>query len=344
LSAPVAGRALRIEAHVGDEVIADETVVAEIEPIDPAFLDVRSEAEAQARIRAAEAARTLAKAEVTRAEAELDFARAELDRARTLLKREWISQSNLDAAQRAYRTRAAEVETASAALEMREHELEQARVLLLSPVEARKTAGPCDCIPVRAPVSGRVLRLLHESEGVVQPGDPLVEIGNPRDLEIVADLLSADAVKVVAGQRVIIEDWGGSENLSGRINRVEPFGFTKVSALGIEEQRVNVIIDFTDPPELWQRLGHGYRVVTRIVLSEGETLKVPLSALFRYDTASGWAVFVAEADGRARQRKVEIGRRTGFEAEIIEGVDEGDRIIIHPSDKITDGTRVAQRP
>lgn len=341
LSAPISGRALRIDSEVGDPVIAGETVVARIEPVDPAFLDVRSEAQAKAAVRTAEAARDLAAAEVERSEAELDFARAELERARLLVRRKTVSDRSLDEAERTYRTSKAAVETAKAALRMREFELERARAQLLSPIEAARRGEPCECVPISAPVSGRILRILHESEGVVAAGDALVEIGDPEDLEIVADLLSSDAVKVEAGQPVIIDDWGGDTPLAGRVRRVEPFGFTKVSALGIEEQRVNVIIDFTDPVETRRRLAHGYRVEVRIVLWQGaDVLKLPLSALFRDD--GRWAVFV-EQDGRARLRRVELGRLSGLEAEIVDGLAEGERVVLHPSDRVVDGVRIVDR-
>ena len=184
-------------------------------------------------------------------------------------------------------------------------------------------------------------RILHKSEGVVAAGEPLVEIGDPADLEIVADLLSSDAVKVEAGQRVMIENWGGDHQLEGVVERVEPFGFTKVSALGIEEQRVNIIIDFTSPREEWSRIAHGFQVDVRIVLWEGDNIvKVPLTALFRDD--SHWAVFVDD-NGAASKRSVRLGKRTGLEAEILEGLSAGDRIIVHPSDKIAQGVAVESR-
>ena len=341
LSAPIAGRSRRIEAEVGDPVVAGQTVVAEIEPIDPAFLDVRSEAQAKAAIRTAEAARDLARAELDRAQADLVFAEAEVKRARRLIRDDTISQRRLDEDERSYKTAKANLATAQAALDMRGAELERARAELLSPLAARGLKTNCPCVPVTAPVSGRVLRVIHESEGVVSPGQPLIEIGDPEDLEIVADLLSTEAVKVEPGQRVMVEEWGGGAALAGRVERVEPYGFTKVSALGIEEQRVNVIIDFTDPPARWQRLGHGYRVEARIVLWESEdVLKVPLSALFR--DGEDWAIFV-EAEGRAEKRRIEPGRQNGLDSEILEGLDAGQRIVLHPSDRVVEGVRLTAR-
>jgi HlyD family secretion protein len=341
LSAPVAGRALRIEAEAGDEVVAGETVVAEIEPIDPAFLDPRSEAQAQADINAAESARDLALARVDSAMAELEFAESELQRARRLVSDKLISEHALDEAERGFKTRKAELATARAALQVSSFELERARAQLVSPTETHERHEHCECIPIRAPVTGRILRVLHESEGVVASGEPLVEIGNPGELEIVTDLLSTDAVRAAADQRVIIERWGGEQPLEGRVRRVEPFGFTKVSALGIEEQRVNVIIDITSPPEQWARLGHGYQLETRIVLSEREdALKLPLTALFR--DGARWAVYVEES-GRARLRHVEIGERSQLEASIRQGLQASERVIEHPGNRIADGVRITPR-
>jgi HlyD family secretion protein len=341
LSAPVTGRVRRIDAEVGDAVVAEQTAVAEIEPIDPTLLDVRSEAQAQAALRAAEANKALAEAELAEAQAEFEFAEAELKRARRLREAKTISERELDDATRRHKTTRATVATARSRLEVRQFELERARAQLMSPVHSQATHLDCKCVPLLAPVSGRILRVLHKSEGVVEAGKPLMEIGDPEDLEIVVDYLSSDAVKISPGQRAIIEQWGGGATISGRVRRVEPSGFTKVSALGIEEQRVNVVLDFTSPREAWQRLGHGYQVEARVVLWEGENVrKLPLTALFR--SGDRWAVF-AEEDGRARLRVVKVGRRSRLEAEIIEGVETGDRVVVSPSDRISDGVRIVSR-
>jgi HlyD family secretion protein len=341
LSAPISGRAMRIEAEVGDEVIAEETLIAQIEPIDPALLDPRSEAQARADIRAAEANLTLAKASVKEARIELKFADSELKRARKLRADAVMSERELEVAERTYQTRQAALETAIATHQARQAELERARAQLISPTESRERSDECPCVPIKAPVDGRILKILHKSEGVVSAGEPLVEIGNPANLEIVADLLSSDAVKVEQGQRVIIVNWGVDTPLEGVIRRVEPFGFTKVSALGIEEQRVNVIIDFTSPREAWSRIGHGYQVDVQIVLWQGRNvLKLPLTALFR--DRGEWAVFL-EHEGKANKRRVTLGRRTGLEAEILSGLSAGDRIVAHPGDKIADGVEIEAR-
>jgi HlyD family secretion protein len=341
VSAPVTGRLRRIESDVGDTVIADETIVVRIEPADPSFLDVRSASQARAAVQSAESALILAKAELEEAIAEREFAEGELRRAEQLIRSQTISQRALDDAQRLFKTRAAAVTTARAAVGMSEFELAEARARLVSPIETQALHGACDCISIPAPLTGQILRLLHESETVVPAGEPLVEIGNADSLEIVVDLLSSDAVRVEPGLKVIIDEWGGASPLTGVVRRIEPYGFTKVSALGIEEQRVNVIIDINEPREQWQRLGHGYRVETRIVLWHGtDVLKVPLTALFRDGDA--WAVFVEEA-GRARRRHVEVGHSNGLEVEITSGLSDGERTVVHPSDRIVEGIGLTAR-
>jgi len=340
VSSPVPGRMRRIELEAGDAVVADETVIARIEPSDPSFLDVRSAAEAKAGVDAADAARLHADAQVRRAQADLDFARSELERIRALARSHTVSENDLDAAERRARTADAALSEAQAERKVRESEYQVARARLMSPA-SRRSAGECACISVYSPVSGSVLRLVTESEGVVQSGTPLVEIGDPDRLEVVVDLLSADAVKVQPGQRAIIEAWGGARPLEGMVRRVEPFGFTKISALGIEEQRVNVVIDIREPRQQWQRLGHGYRVEPRIILWEGrDVLKVPLSAVFRQ--GQQWAVFVDDG-GRAVLRTVDIGHENGLEAEVLSGLSPGERVVLHPGDRVSPGKRLQER-
>lgn len=343
VSAPVAGRMLRIEAEVGDEVTAGETVLVTIEPTKPTFLDVRSRTEAEAAVKVAEAGKALTDAELARARAEFDFARADYERAKTLAARDTISQRALERAELELKTRQASLSTAQAAVRVKTFEVETARARLIAPDGQERPAEEAlaCCVEVRAPVSGRVLRIFHESAGVVAAAEPLIEIGDPGDLEIEVDLLSNDAVKVEEGAAAVIEDWGGAFALEGRVRRVEPYGFTKISALGIEEQRVNVIIDFTDPPDKWRSLGHGYRVEARIVVWEGrDVLKVPLGALFRDGEA--WAVFV-ESEGRARLRRVAIGHGNSLEAQVLEGLAEGERVVLHPSDRVRDDVRIVAR-
>ncbi len=340
VSAPVPGRMRRVDLEAGDTVIADKTVVARIEPSDPASLDVRSAAEARASADAAAASRTYAAAQVRRAQAELDFAQSELARIRVLARSHTVSENDLDSAERRARTADAALGEARAAQQVRESEYQVARARLMTPASRTRTAD-CDCVTVFSPVSGDVLRVVTESEGVVQSGTPILEVGDPDKLEVVVDLLSSDAVQVQAGQRAVIEAWGGPAPLEGVVRRVEPFGFTKVSALGIEEQRVNVIIDIKEPRQQWQRLGHGYRVEPRIVLWEGrDVLKLPLSALFRQ--GQQWAVFVADG-GQAVLREVEIGHENGLEAEVTSGLEVGERIVLHPGDRVAPGARLEER-
>lgn len=340
LSAPVAGRVQRIDVHVGDVVEANESVLALIQPGDPSFLDPRSEAQARAAIQAATAARDLAAAEVKDAEAQYEFARSEYVRMQELVGEGSVSKRDLDVAERDFKARRAGLDTARAAQQVRSFELELAQAQLVSPLETRGERESCDCIPITSPVSGRVLNIDDRSERVVREGAALMQIGDPADLEIVADYLSMDAVMIEPGQRVIIDNWGGGEPLQGRVRLVEPFGFLKVSALGIEEQRVNVIVDFASAVG-WERLGHGYQVETKVVLWEADdVLTVPLTALFR--DGEDWALF-AEEDGRAVLRYVEIGRRDGVVAEIRNGVEAGEKVVAHPGDRVANGVRIASR-
>ncbi len=343
LSAPVSGRLRRIDAEAGDQVIAGRTELAWIEPSDPSFLDERTEAEARADIQAADAALALARANVDQVRAELDFAAAELDRARRLIRSGTIPQRTLDDAERRFRTANAALATAKAAVRVRVSELSRAQARLVVPTDAADRRTDCACITIRAPIDGQVLRVLEESAGVVAAGVPLIEIGNPRQLEIVADFLSSDAVRISPGQRALLEEWGGERDLNALVRRVEPYGFTKISALGIEEQRVNVILDLTDPPESWGRLGHGYRVDVRIVLWEGGSiLQLPLTALFR--NGENWATYIVGGNGRARLRLLGLGRRNHLAAEILTGLKEGETAVLHPSNRIRDGGRVERRP
>lgn len=339
LHAPLRGQLQRITAEVGDVVKAGETQLAQIEPAPPAFLDVRTEAELQAAVEAARAAHNLAAAELNKAKADLTFAEGERARARQLIERRTISQRTLEDAERSYNVAQANLATAEAALKVREHELHQARSRLLSRQEIRSLREDCECMPVTAPVSGVVLQVMRRSEGVVEAGTPLLDIGNPADLEIVVNFLSEDAVRIRPGQRAIITDWGG-EDLNAVVRRIEPFGQTQVSALGIEEQRVDVILDFADPTESWRSLGHGYRVDVQVILSEGEVLNLPLGALFRQ--GEEWAVFVA-AEGRARLRPVAVSQRNSLAVEIREGLVPGERVILYPSDRIKDGAAIVER-
>lgn len=341
VSAPVAGLMRRVELKAGDRVAANETIIARLEPTVPMFLDERAMTEAKANVEAADAARKFAEAQGRRMQAELEFAESELRRLRALAARQSISQNELDSAERRAKTAIAALAEAQAAIKMRDSEYRQARARLLNPAEAKRAAKDCDCILVRSPVAGSVLRVLQESEATVAAGTPILEIGDPRNLEIEVDLLSEEAVRVRPGQRVVIDSWGGPAPLRGTVRRIEPYGYTKVSALGIEEQRVNVIIDLLEPYETWRRLGHGYRVEPRIVVWESkDALRVPLSALFRH--GDRWAVFV-EQNGRAELREVQIDHQNGLQVQITEGLDVGERVVLHPNERIADGARIRMR-
>lgn len=347
VSAPVAGRLLRVEVEPGDEVSEGETIVARLTPATPSVLDVRTEEQARAAVEAAEAALTLARAEMRRADADAELAETDLERTRTLRESGTVSKAALDRAENVAHAAGAALDTARAAVSMRQAELDNARAMLMTPMEAeRKATGtnphPQVSLPLRAPISGRILRVMQESETVLAAGAPILEIGDPLgDLEIVAELLSTDAVKIAPGDRVIIEKWGGDESLEGRVEKIEPWGFTKYSALGVEEQRVNAVITFSGPQDARRRLGHGFRVEARIVIWENEdALAIPSSAAFRQD--GQWAVFAVQG-GRARLRVIEIGRNNGVDMEVAGGLNEGDAIILYPGNRISDGARVKQR-
>jgi HlyD family secretion protein len=342
VSAPILGRMLRSPREVGDEVVADKTLVAEIAPTAPTFLDVRSQRVNEAAVQAAQAAVDLAEAQIKQAKSQLEFARNDLRRAEELAASKTIAARALDKARLDVDSAEAAVASAVATLEVRRRELESAKARLIQPgeVNAGVRSASC-CVEVRSPINGVVLKIVAESEQVVLPGAPLIEIGDPGDLEIAVDFLSRDAVRIKPGAPARIESWGGDKILDARVKRIEPTGFTKVSALGIEEQRVKVILDFTEPSAEWRQLGHGYRVIARVVVwHSDDVLQVPLGALFR--EGDNWAVF-AVADGRAQRRIVKIGERNLHAARILDGLKPGEQVVLHPSDRVHDGVRVEPR-
>jgi HlyD family secretion protein len=341
VSAPVAGRLQRVDLEPGDRV-ERRTVLATFFPATPSLLDPRTRAETEARMKAAQAARDQARVGVQRAGDELAFSRSELTRHRQLAKMDAITEERLAAFELDSRNKEAQAKAAELALQAAEHELEAARAVLQqvgSPQAGGSPAG--GALTLRSPVDGVVLRVHQESEGLLAAGTPLVEVGNPERLEIVADLLSTDAVKVRPGYSVLITGWGGDATLRGRVRLVEPSGFTKISALGVEEQRVNVLVDFDDPVHDARKLGDGYRVEVSIVIWERDgVLKIPTSALFRI--GSDWAVFAVRGD-RAAQTVVTIGERNAVEAELLSGLAASDQVIIHPGDTVQDGVSVVRR-
>jgi HlyD family secretion protein len=342
ISSPVGGQLLRIEGDVGDAVLANDTIVASILPQDPELLDLRARGQVEAQIAASEAALGLSRAELSRSMAELTYARADLQRTQRLASAGNASRARLDEAQMMVDVQAAAVNTAESALHVAEFDLQAARARLIEPEvgETGTDAAQC-CIRLRSPISGQILQVFRESRAVIAAGTPILEIGNARELEIVADLLSEDAVKVSEGANVEISQWGGDEPLSGVVQRVEPFGFEEVSALGIEEQRVNVIIDIVSLPETWSALGHGFSVETHIeIWARDDALHVPTGALIR--VGESWAVFAVDGT-TANLVRVETGRSNGRQTEIIEGLDDGADVILYPSDRISDGVVVVAR-
>ncbi len=332
ITAPASGRLARPQWNEGDRVDRGDVLAR----ITPSPLGSRESAEARARIETAEALVREAEANVARARVEQEEAVRGRERAEKLAASGSISRERLERAVHAATVAERSLESSlfrhRAAVS--EHEVAQAALLALQ--EERGDARAV--LSVAAPVGGRVLRLFEESERVVAAGTPLLEVGDPSDMEVMIDVLSTDAVRVEVGQAVWIEDWGGPDPLSGKVSRVEPAAFTRVSALGVDEQRVNVIVDLDEtPPEL----GDGYRVTGRIVVWEkADALKIPSSALFR--VGEDWGVFVIE-DGVARTHRVTVGQQNGIEAEILEGLVAGDSVILHPNPRIADGLGVAPR-
>lgn len=338
VAAPLTGRLTRVRLKAGDQVDADDLIAA-IVPSPAPLLDPRSRREAEERLGAAEATLERAKAAVERTRAQAAQAETEFARTRTLAERGASTTQALERAELAKRVADRDLRAAEFFHHAAEHELEQARALL-----ARYGAGgdvSSEAWNVKAPVAGLVLRVVQESETIVQPGSPLMEIGDPRDLEIVVDVLSSDAVEIRPGAEALIVNWGGPGTLSGRVRRVEPAAFTKVSTLGVEEQRVNVLVDISSPPDQWAGLGDAYRVDARItVFSQDDATIVLAGALFR--RGESWNVFVV-AGGRAELRAVTLLRRSGRFAAVAAGLTPGERVIVYPSDRIDAGVRIEAR-
>lgn len=338
VSAPVTGKVVRVMLEAGDAVKKDDHIVVSIEPTVPPFLDVRAMRELEAQIEAQKAALALAEAELRAASAELQFAESELRRAEALFKNNAAPERSLERARIDVDTRKAALARANANIDVRRRELESTQARTTPPDAAMKgEVAPGCCVNLRAPVSGRILRILQQSERVVMAGTPLLEIGDPANLEIVVDLLSADAVKVKEGSDATVEAWGGPP-LRAKVTRIEPAAFTKVSALGIEEQRVRTLLSLREAPPDARRLGHEFRVLAKIaVYATDAALRVPVSALFRHGET--WSVFVMER-GRARLVPLQIGQRNADFAEVRDGLAAGARVVLHPSDRITNGVRV----
>lgn len=338
VAAPLAGRMRRINLKVGDRIMAGDAICS-IMPAPAPLLDPRARREAEERLSSAEAEFKRSQAQVEKARAEVDKAKTDLDRTRMLALRGIAPAETLERSQLTSRVAERELRAAEFHNIAVGHEVDQIRALIARYGQA--DGSPAEIWSVMAPVSGVILAVRQESERVVQPGTPLIDIGDPHDLEIVVDVLSSEAVEIRPGAEVEIDDWGGSESLSGRVRRVEPTAFTKLSALGVEEQRVNVLIDITSPSNEWLKLGDGYRVEARIaVFTRNNATIVPVGALFR--RGGSWNVFVVE-DGRAEQRSVTLVRRGAQSAAVATGLKPGETVIVYPSDKVAPGVAVTPR-
>ena len=339
VSSPIAGHLQRVRPEEGDPVKADETVIASIRPLDPPFLDTRARNEAAATAAAARSAVNLAQAELDSAQTALALATSEFERMTKLAGQNFASESQLERAESEVKLKRAQVASAEANVRLRQAELASAEARLVQPSDIDQPPNSEDCcIEITSPVDGIVLKVLTRSEQAVAAGTKIAEVGDPQNLEIAIDLLSEDAVRLNPGGKALITDWGGEATFTATIRRIDPAAFTKVSALGIEEQRVNALLD---PDTVPQGLGHDYRVYARLIVWSGEdVLTVPIGALFR--AGGDWAVFSVE-NGVARLRKIEIGHMNESRAEVTGGIENGATVVLYPSDLLADGSPVERR-
>lgn len=338
ISSPVAGQLQRIDWKAGAVVAAGETVLAVLETRGADLLDARGQAEAEARVRGAAAGRELAAAQLERARAAHALAQSDLVRFRELAERKAISPQELETMLMRENTTAQEARAAEFGEKVAEFELQQVRAVLLRGQDTG--AGVQPPLVIKSPVNGRILRVFQESSRVVSAGFPLLEVGDATDLELRIEVLSRDAVEIRPGARVFVEQWGGSAPLVARVRLVEPSAFTKISALGVEEQRVYVVADFVSPVEQRPTLGDNYRIEARVVVWAGENVvRVPAGALFQ--RGGQWETFVVSG-GRVSLRTIKIGRTNGWETEIREGLAEGEQVVVYPGDKVADGVRVRE--
>ena len=339
VSSPITGHLDRTEFSVGDQVATGQSI-ASIHPLDPPFLDTRTRTELMAGIDAARSSVAVAEVELVRARTGRDLARATHNRALKLAATNIVSQSELERLGGELELAEAQVTSAEAMIALRQAELASAQARLAQPGQTStpEANGEC-CIDIVSPIDGIILSLNAKSEQAATVGQLIAEVGDPSDLEVLVDLLSADAVKVRPGSPALITDWGGVDALQARVERIEPSAFTKTSALGISEQRVNAIIALTAPPP--DDLGHGFRVIANLITwSSDAALQIPVSALYR--DGGDWAVFKME-DGHARVVPVEIGHMTDRHAEILSGLNEGDQVILYPGDALEDGSLIGDR-
>lgn len=341
VSTPLAGRVLRLTHNVGDAVSADETILARMEPTHPDLLDPRAVAQAQARVKAAQRRLEIARLQLETAKAETDHAETERVRLYQLRDQDAVSEAELNQATLASRLKSDAQRAAQYAIEIADYELElEHAALLLTKADGSADAKEME-LEIRAPINGRILRILHENTAVVPAGTVLMEIGDPQDLEILVDVLSRDAVRIKPGASVRIMRWGGDTPLHGSVRYVEPSGFTKFSALGVEEQRVNVVIDLIESAESRQSLGDAFRVEAEITLWHADSVvKIPTHSLFRI--GDRWAAFFV-SDDLAIQREVTIGQMNGREAAVIQGDVDGEYVIQYPGDNVRSGLRVVSK-
>jgi HlyD family secretion protein len=339
LTAPVAGTLLRVAARAGDSIRRGD-VLARIVPLPAPLLDARARAEAEARVQGAEAALQQARAAVARADEAERFAARDAQRQRTLEAAGATATQAREQAELLARTRSEELTAAHSGVRVAQSELALYRASLARLLGKAPNAN--SVVELRAPIDGVVLTVLRESEGPVQPGEAVLALGDPRALEIVVDLLTPDAALVHPGASVRIERWGGADPLRGHVRRVEPAAYTKVSALGVDEQRVDVVIDLDDPPERWSSLGEGYRIEASILIwSAANVVTIPASVPFRH--GGGWAVYAVER-GRAHLMPIDVGHRTDAQFEIRSGLRVGDQVVAYPGEQVRDGARVRERP
>ncbi len=337
VAAPVAGKMRRVPLKPGDEVKAGETLLTAIEPVVAPLLDPRARAQAEAVVSMREASRKQAAEALDVNKAASKMAESELERVRSVTRAGTMSQSDRDRSEMESSMRAAEVRAAEFALQVADYELAQARAALERP----ETSMAGNLVEVKSPVSGRVLKVMLESETVVTPGTQILEVGDPADIEIEAEILSRDAVTIHPGDAAEIDQWGGENPLKGRVRRVEPAAFTKISALGVEEQRVIVLSDLVDPPETAKALGDRYRVEVRVaVWHADDVLVVPAGSLFREGNA--WKTYVFSG-GNAKLTAIEAGHSDGRFTEILSGLGAGAEVLLHPPDTVKDGTAVTKR-
>jgi HlyD family secretion protein len=339
ISTPLAGKVARITLNEGDAV-AGGALLAAVSPTAPAFLDARAEDELRARVGTTEAVWRRAKAGVERAKAAADQASNTLKRSLALAQQGFVSPTQNETEQLNLRLREKELDSAKQDEDAALHEFEQARAALRQYAQPPKSSAS-RLWEVKSPVTGKVLKIMQQSEGTVPAGTPLMEVGDPSNLEVVAEILTADAAQVAPGMPVQIQVGEGAARIEGRVRLVEPAAFTKVSALGVEEQRVKAIIDIISPRQQWQNLGDGFRVDVRILVQTVDNAtKVPVSALYPLGNQS--AVFVID-EGRAQQRPVQIAARNGSDAWVKQGLELGTQVIVYPPTSLKDGARVTAR-